>query len=1095
MALGTVALCAACTWMHAVVFDSTQGRSSELPLSTSNTTFGACFYVQNATGIGRIVFPISADASLEEAQIRTSVYALEGTAHPRIHNNSSTHHTRWLTKAFFSTDYRFVYVDLGLGVGVDPTDSEQLGICVKVEMLDVFDVPQPFSIAALNNSEPPHTAFGWSMIASGPWDAIAVQHVPDNGFTDIQPQSGEINKLAIRVHGRVRDTSNMVASTPAVTPSGTPSVVPTALPSSFPSSSYTATASSTASSSATPSYSSTPTASSTAAPTPSYSYTPTALSSATLTPSDSYTPTASGSATPSASSSISTSASPSPSPSTASPPSSSVSATVSPSPSTSMVAPTPSPYATFAAAAPDGATDIGANSAVPALASVGGDVYVGNAANPIYTTEFKAKGIARYNSAAKTWNKLPCGTDNGVNGAVNTILADGTSIIIGGTFTALSNGTAALRVVRYEEPGIWTNLTSSSGITGVNADVNVLAMYASKVYACGTFIYLSDGSTAYRVASFDPATSTWSALISGTNNGIGGTCYAMIPGGDGLYVGGNFNKLGDQSTVVNYVAKWDGTTWSQLTGYLSGVQSTVLALAYISPYLYMGTQSTSFGITGSYNYLARWDGTTFSNVSCKDSGNGVSATVRALGVVGTDLIIQGDFTYYGRAANNATQAALSIVRYTPSTGVYSPMGKGFDSAGAGPYMMSIINSTVWAATGVLNGNGDSLNYMSVYNGSQWNGVTATPANVGVMGDVKAMHMANGTTLMYIGGTFINLRGGMRANYIATYDTVTKAWGQLSVNGAVGVNNEVYAIAAISATEVYIGGKFTATKSGLSVGGIVKWNGTAWTALQDGFNNGITAGTSYVMAIAKLDNNVFVGGLFASLSNGTTASRLAKWDGTTWGLVMGGTKQGVNNNVNSLLTVGSTLYIGGTFSSATNSSIAATRFVKWTAAGGLQQASLSYKGVGSSGGVYALAYDGTYIYIGGSFSYSVVGTVSPALTLNSIARFDPVTDQWTAFSVNSLVGLASSVNAVCTTETGVYVGGNFVSSTSGATTLNYVGGWNKATSSWLQLGNPTLPGLDNSVSALYCFNGTLYMGGSFVGTKDDQALRKFAYISI
>jgi hypothetical protein len=75
--------------------------------------------------------------------------------------------------------------------------------------------------------------------------------------------------------------------------------------------------------------------------------------------------------------------------------------------------------------------------------------------------------------------------------------------------------------------------------------------------------------------------------------------------------------------------------------------------------------------------------------------------------------------------------------------------------------------------------------MGVYNGSEWNEVTATPANVGVMGDVKAMHMANGTTLIYIGGTFTFLRGGMRVNCIATYDTVTKAWGQLSVNGAVG----------------------------------------------------------------------------------------------------------------------------------------------------------------------------------------------------------------------------------------------------------------------------------------------------------------------
>jgi hypothetical protein len=161
--------------------------------------------------------------------------------------------------------------------------------------------------------------------------------------------------------------------------------------------------------------------------------------------------------------------------------------------------------------------------------------------------------------------------------------------------------------------------------------------------------------------------------------------------GNDLYVGGNFNKLGDQRTVVNYVAKWNGTTWSQLTGYLNGVQGTVYALAYISPYLYIGTASSSFVVYGTYNHLARWNGTTFSAVPCTDTGDGVSSTVRALAVLGTDLIIQGDFYYYGRAANSANQTPHGIARYTPSTGVYSRMGSGFDPAGSGIYAMSIIN--------------------------------------------------------------------------------------------------------------------------------------------------------------------------------------------------------------------------------------------------------------------------------------------------------------------------------------------------------------------------------------------------------------------
>jgi hypothetical protein len=489
------------------VFDSTNGMSLDQPLSAPNTTFGACFTVQNATGIGRVVFPISADAALDVVQIRTSVYALEGQDHPRI-VNSSTHHTRWLPKAFSSPNYRFLYVDLGLGVGVHPMGSVLLGICLKIEMLNAFDIPQPFSIAELNASEPLKTAFGWDLIASGPWDAFAVQRVPANGITDIQPQSGDTNKLAIRVHGRVP-----VTGSPAPTPSCTHSSVPTVSVSASssitltstgsPSISATATAteSKTASTSWTPSESAAAVGTSTASPsaTLSAAATESQTASSSWTPSETATATRTSAATPSGS------------------PSGSLSATVSLSPSPSK------PAATFVAVV-NGDTDIGSHAVLRTIAAVGGDVYVGNLLNPVFTTDFKAKGIARYDSAAKTWNPLPCGSDYGVNGVVSSILVNGTSIIIGGAFTALSNGTALSRIVRYEEPGIWTLLNSSNGNTGVNAEVYVLAMYAFKVYACGIFTALSNGSTANRVAFYDPATSTWSALNSKGNNGLPGAC-------------------------------------------------------------------------------------------------------------------------------------------------------------------------------------------------------------------------------------------------------------------------------------------------------------------------------------------------------------------------------------------------------------------------------------------------------------------------------------------------------------------------------------------------------------------------------------------
>ncbi len=80
-----------------------------------------------------------------------------------------------------------------------------------------------------------------------------------------------------------------------------------------------------------------------------------------------------------------------------------------------------------------------------------------------------------------------------------------------------------------------------------------------------------------------------------------------VDGSGNLYAGGNFTTAG--GVTVNYIAKWDGTSWSALG---SGMNGTVYALAVdASGNLYAGGGFTTAGGVAANN-IAKWNGTSWS---------------------------------------------------------------------------------------------------------------------------------------------------------------------------------------------------------------------------------------------------------------------------------------------------------------------------------------------------------------------------------------------------------------------------------------------------------------------------------------------------
>jgi len=126
--------------------------------------------------------------------------------------------------------------------------------------------------------------------------------------------------------------------------------------------------------------------------------------------------------------------------------------------------------------------------------------------------------------------------------------------------------------------------------------------------------------------------------------------------------------------------------------------------------------------------------------------------------------------------------------------------------------------------------------------------------------------------------------------------------------------------------------------------------------------------------------------------------------------------------------------------------------------------------GTSGQVYAIVWDGTNLYIGGSFL--AVGNVAAA----GVAKWNGTA--WTALGS----GLTGPVYALAWDGTYLYAGGGF--SGSGTSQIPKIAKWDGST--WSVISSSTNPG--GTVYALACGGGSLYMGGSFTSTGTISAAR-------
>jgi len=283
----------------------------------------------------------------------------------------------------------------------------------------------------------------------------------------------------------------------------------------------------------------------------------------------------------------------------------------------------------------------------------------------------------------------------------------------------------------------------------------------------------------------------------------------------------------------------------------------------------------------------------------------------------------------------------------------------------------------------------------------------------------------------------------------------------------GTNSDVRVVMR-AGTNIYIGGYFSV--AGLAAASrIARWDGSTWSSL----GTGITGANSVVLALAVAPNgDLYAGGRFTQ-AGGVAANNVAKWNGTAWSALGTNANNGVSNEVDALaVTSNGDVYVGGGFQVAGGTTltggISVRNIAKWD---GTAWSALGTAGnEGAGGQVLALAV-GTNgdIYVGGLFTF-----VAQSISANSIAKWNGAA--WSALGVGANNGVDGMVSALVVATNGdLYVGGAFV--LRGNVLASLVAKWNGSV--WSSLSNVTINGANNYVSALaIASNGDVYAGGLF-----------------
>ena len=552
--------------------------------------------------------------------------------------------------------------------------------------------------------------------------------------------------------------------------------------------------------------------------------------------------------------------------------------------------------------------------------------------------------------------------------------------------------------------------------------IHAMARSGNTLYLGGQFSHVGPSSgSCVVIDSISGVPLDWPRVVGSV------TC-AAADGAGGWYVGGDFHSVGGltRQGLAHIRADKSVDGWDPAQ---SGVVNCIVVRGST---VYVGGLFAVMGGQVRHN-IAALDATTGLATAWDPSA---SYTVRTMALSGSTLYVGGVFTNIGG------QPRSYLAALDTGTGLAAAWNPAPDNANI--TALAVSGSTVYVGGSFAHIGGQPRNSLAAVDSATG---SATAWNPGTDGIVDALGVSGST--VYVGGYFHSVDGQGR-NFLAAVDVGSghaTAWHP-------NPDGRVFAL-AVKGSTVYAGGAFT------NIGGEDR-EGLAALDVSSGLASAWDPRVPQVRTLAAGNASVFATGGFVTVG-GQSRSNLAAIDLTTgqatpWNP---GAIGGAEAMVNALAVDGSTVYVGGYFTTCGGQSrngLAAINAASGLATDWDPAPVLDYNGID------ALVVSGSTVYAGGSFtriggqSRSNIGAVDVTTALAT--AWDPEAD-------GPVVALALNGSTM-------YVGGFFNNiglkqhSNLAAldTTVGQATSWN--------------PGPDNWVRALAAAGSVVYAGGDFSG---------------
>jgi hypothetical protein len=288
-----------------------------------------------------------------------------------------------------------------------------------------------------------------------------------------------------------------------------------------------------------------------------------------------------------------------------------------------------------------------------------------------------------------------------------------------------------------------------------------------------------------------------------------------------------------------YVAKWDGQSWTVLTG--SGGVTGITAICSDAAGNIYAARSTSNNTAGN-NYISMWDGQSWSWLS--GSNAPASSQTAALcsdaagNIYAAGLLPDGNGHYYVAKWGGGAWTMLGGTTLAANNGIFS--------------LCTDRSGYIYAAG--LFSNASNNTYVARWDGTSWSELGGTNALAAVGGGNIYSVCSDATGHIYVGGDF-SLPQSTTEYSVAKWDGTS--WSALADQRTPYFNGMVHSVCSDAAGYVYAGGDFTNANGEHYV---AIWNDSAWAEL--GGSNTLAANNK-IAAICTHGNRLYTGGWFTN----------------------------------------------------------------------------------------------------------------------------------------------------------------------------------------------------------------------------------------